>query len=201
MNIGIDLDNTIVTYDRVFHQHAVKLGLIAAEVAMNKRAIRDTIRQLPMGEAKWTELQGLVYGVAIAEAEFAPGIERFLSTCEKRSIRTFIISHKTRYAARGPQHNLRDAARKWIEQSGLTANFGFSMDDCFFVDSVAEKLSKVSECGCDYFIDDLVEVLANPDFPSGVKKVLYSSNLDEDLPLTIVNCSSWDEIHDFVFGK
>jgi hypothetical protein len=113
----------------------------------------------------------------------------------------FIISHKTIYPARGPQYNLHDAAKGWIEQRGLTAKFGISMDDCFFVDTLAEKLSKISECGCDYFIDDLVEVLINPEFPKGIRKVLYSSDPDCDLPEDIVNCSSWDEIHGFIFGK
>jgi hypothetical protein len=200
MKIGIDFDNTIVTYDKVFHRHAVRLGLISDDVAMNKREIRDTIRLLPQGAAKWTELQGLVYGLYIAEAEFAPGIERFLRTCKKQSVRTFIVSHKTMFPARGPQYNLRDAAQKWIDQRAEIAQFGFSRDDCFFLSTLAEKLAKVAECGCDYFIDDLVEVLVDPQFPNGVRKVLYSANLYEDIPETISKFSSWDEIHEFVFG-
>ena len=50
MHIGIDFDNTIVTYDNVFYEHAVKLGLIDKSVSKNKKQIRDEIRKLPNGK-------------------------------------------------------------------------------------------------------------------------------------------------------
>ena len=87
------------------------------------------------------------------------------------------------------------------QESHFKEVFGLSMDDCFFVDTTVEKLSKISECGCDYFIDDLVEVLVNPDFPRGVKKVLFSSDPGCDLPQNIINSGSWDVIQEFIFGK
>ena len=62
MHIGIDFDNTIITYDNLFHKYALKLQLINESVAKNKQVIRDTIRKLPNGNDRWTELQGLVYG-------------------------------------------------------------------------------------------------------------------------------------------
>lgn len=200
MNIGIDFDNTIVTYDKVFHRHAVRLGHISADVGMSKREIRDAIRLLPDGESKWIRLQGLVYGHCIDEAEFSPGVERFLNICRDNSIRTYIISHKTRYPALGPQYDLRDAARKWIGQRELVSAFGLSMDDCYFVDTLADKLLKIAECRCDYFIDDLVEVFENKDFPTGVRKIYYSPLSDPDYPVNISGFNSWDSIHEFVFG-
>ena len=201
MKIGIDFDNTIVTYDKVFHHHAVRLGLIPADMVMSKREIRDAIRQLPDGESRWIELQGLVYGLHIDEAEFSPGIERFLSACKNRSVRIFIISHKTPYPALGPRYDLREAARKWIEGKGMTSRFGFSMDDCFFADTMAEKLTRIAACCCDYFIDDLLEVFSHPEFPGGVRKVLYSSGPDRDDPESIDKFNNWDDIHEFVFGE
>lgn len=200
MNIGIDFDNTIVTYDKVFHRYAVNLGHISKDVPMCKREIRDAIRSLPDGESKWIRLQGLVYGHFIEEAEFSPGVERFFNTCRNNSIRMYIISHKTKYPALGPQYDLRAAARKWLGKSGLVPGFGLSMDDCYFVDSLADKLLKIAECRCDYFIDDLVEVLDNEDFPTGVRGILYSPGADPDHSLDITGCHSWDSIHEFIFG-
>jgi hypothetical protein len=58
--IGIDFDNTIVLYEDLFHRCALEEGLIRPETPKDKKAIRDEIRQLPQGEARWTILQGVV---------------------------------------------------------------------------------------------------------------------------------------------
>lgn len=201
MNIGIDFDNTILTYDRVFHHHALRLGLIAADAARDKQEIRDLIRLLPDGETKWIELQGLVYGQHIDEADFAPGIEGFFRSCRTHGARIFIISHKTRYPARGPRYDLRQAALGWIEARGLTKAFGVSLQDCFFADTMEEKLARIAASGCACFIDDLAEVLVHPAFPGRVSKILYSANPFPDLPPDIAVYGSWGEIRHAVFGE
>lgn len=201
MNIGIDFDNTIVTYDRVFHRHGVRLGLIPPHTVMNKRVIRDLIRTLPDGEAKWIKLQGLVYGQYIDEAEFAQGIHHFLKSCASHSARIYIISHKTRYPALGPCYNLREAAARWIERQMLTSEFGIAIEDCLFVDTREEKLSRLAATGCGYFIDDLVEVLSHPAFPAEVVKILYCAAPTPALPRDIIHFGSWDGIRTFVFGE
>jgi len=65
ITIGIDFDNTIVLYEDLFHRCALEEGLIRPETPKDKKAIRDEIRQLPQEEARWTILQGVVYGNAI----------------------------------------------------------------------------------------------------------------------------------------
>ena len=61
IRIGIDFDNTIVTYDDVFFKYAFDMGLISKDVKKKKQIIRDTIRKLPDGEAKWIELHAILY--------------------------------------------------------------------------------------------------------------------------------------------
>ncbi len=60
--IGIDFDNTIVTYDDLMYSLAMEMGLINPAVRKSKKLIRDNIRELPDGEIEWQKLQGLVYG-------------------------------------------------------------------------------------------------------------------------------------------
>jgi len=199
MHIGMDFDNTIVTYDGVFHKHALRLGLISGDVPMEKQAIRDTIRLLPGGEPKWIELQAIVYGYYIKDAGPAPGIERFLAECKKRGIRISIISHKTRYPAMGPQYDLREAAQKWIKDRGFLRSYGIAEDDVVFVGTLAEKLDEIKGRHCDIYIDDLAEVLDHPDFPAGVRKILYSTNAGRNLE-GITRFGTWDEIHEYLFG-
>lgn len=200
MHIGIDFDNTIVTYDALFHRLALDEGLIAPDVPVGKQAVRDAIRLLPQGNDRWTVLQGVVYGQRMGEAEAAEGVEEFLSACAARGIELSIISHKTEYPAMGPQVNLRDAARAWIADHGFQERFGIDDDHITFVGELTEKLRQVGLRQCRYFIDDLTEVLLHPQFPADVQRILYSA-----VPLPAAQCppgmhcfSAWSEIGAFL---
>ncbi len=197
--IGIDFDNTIVTYDDVFYTHALRLGLVDHSVKKTKQSIRYHVRLLENCEPKWIELQAIVYGYYIKDAEPAPGIERFLAECKNRGIRISIISHKTRYPAMGPQYDLREAARKWIGDRGFLQGYDIAEDDVVFVGTLAEKFDAIKACGCDIYIDDLDEVLEHPDFPAGVRKILYSTNTGPNLE-GITRFGTWGEIHEYLFG-
>jgi hypothetical protein len=199
MHIGIDFDNTIVTYDRVFHKYALKLGLISQEVMKNKQEIRDAIRRLPRGNDRWTELQGLVYGCYMNEAEPAKGIKEFLKTCKEELIKISIISHKTIYPALGPRVDLREAARRWLQDQGFLSEFGLSDEDILFVETLDEKLAEIAKRNCTHFIDDLVEVLLHPDFPMDVERILYSSKNSSDRG-EVRQFKTWDEIQEYFFG-
>lgn len=199
IHIGIDFDNTIVTYDNVFHKYACKLGLISKTVKKNKQEIRDTIRRLSNGNDKWTELQGLVYGCYMDEAESAEGIEQFLTECRGHAIKISIISHKTIYPAKGPLVNLQEAARRWIENKSFLTRFGLDADDIVFEETLNGKLAQISKRRCTHFIDDLIEVLLHPDFPSGVRKILYAKDIDNDMAEGVLHFKDWDFIRRYFF--
>src|SRR5579862_7521958 len=96
--VGIDFDNTIAGYDELLHEVAVERGLISAEVACNKKAIRDTIRALPEGELGWRALQSIIYGARMGEARLLDGVREFIAECRHMGIRVYVVSHKTEYA-------------------------------------------------------------------------------------------------------
>lgn len=195
MHIGVDFDNTIVTYDNVFYKHALRLGLIQKEVIKNKQAIRDAIRGLPGGNDRWTELQGLVYGKHMDEVEIVQGVERFFEMCKKNSLQVSIISHKSVYPAMGPRVNLQEAAKKWLKSKDFFLRFGLGENDVIFEESIEGKLEQIARKRCAYFIDDLEEVLAHPGFPEGVRKILYSQQAGGDgLREGILRFKNWDEI-------
>ncbi len=87
MRIGIDFDNTIITYDDVFLATARERGLVGADFAGRKQAIRDAIRLLPDGELSWQKLQGQVYGKGIAQAAMFEGVDAFLRRCRSTRCR------------------------------------------------------------------------------------------------------------------
>ena len=200
VHIGIDFDNTIVSYDCAFYKVALKNGLISKDVKKSKKMVRDAIRMLPEGNDKWTELQGLIYGLRMDDAVPMEGVERFLLACRKNSVKVSIISHKTVYPAMGPRIDLQAAARTWLMNRNFLADYGIAADEVVFEETLKGKLEQISRRGCTYFIDDLKEVLAHEDFPAGVKRIIYSREMDPGLPPDILIFKEWDEIKEHFFN-
>lgn len=174
MRIGIDFDNTIVCYDQIFHRVAREKEVIPPEVPVNKTAVRDYLRQAGL-EPIWTEMQGYVYGPRLNEAQAFPGVIDFIKQAVSESHEVFIISHKTRHPYLGEKHDLHQAAWGWLQLNGffLPTGVGLTRDHVFFQEAKVDKLSRIGECRCDVFIDDLPEILNAPEFPSGVDKILF----------------------------
>ena len=173
MRIGIDFDNTLVRYDALFHRVALEEGLIPAVLPVNKNAVRDHLRAQGI-EARWTEMQGTVYGGRMAEAEAFPGVREALQRLHAAGAVCIIVSHKTRYPFLGAQHDLHAAARGWLAASGLLdAAAGLAPERVFFELTKEAKLERIAQCGCTHFIDDLPEILDHPLFPQGVKRYLF----------------------------
>ena len=55
--LGLDFDNTLVSYDEIFHKIALEKGLINKEVSPNKIEIRDYLRGQGKDE-EFTLMQG-----------------------------------------------------------------------------------------------------------------------------------------------
>jgi len=195
MRIGIDFDNTIISYDAVFLSAAIARGLVGRGFAGAKRSVRDAIRLLPDGEHSWQRLQGYVYGQGIVEAVMFDGLDSFLRRCRRDGHTVVIVSHKTEYGHFDPARiNLREAALGWMRDRGFFADDGFAVrrGDVYFESSRAGKLHRIGTLGCTHFIDDLREVLDDPEFPAGAAKILLSHDIDEPLPYPVF--SNWREI-------
>jgi hypothetical protein len=200
MRIGVDFDNTLIDYDRVFLAAARERGLVAADFAGPKRAVRDAIRQLPDGEAAWQRLQGHVYGAGIGGATLFAGADAFLRRCARAGVALFIVSHKTRYGHHDPARvDLRAAARDWMAAQGFCApdRAGIPPEHVFFEDDREHKLARIAALGCTHFIDDLEEVFADPCFPPGVCRILFAAT---GAACCDAVCADWQQIAAAVFG-
>jgi hypothetical protein len=203
MLIGIDFDNTLVTYEQVFRDVALARGLIDPDFVGTKQEIRDRIRLLPNGEFTWQHLQGYVYGRGIARARMFEGADGFLRRARAEGLPVVVVSHKTEYGHYDPDRvNLRESARAWMRENGffLSGGYGIPAENIFFEGSRAEKLERIASLGCTCFIDDLEEVLEDPDFPRGISRILFSQNKPVGAaPYTI--CTSWQQIEEQVFER
>jgi len=198
MLIGIDFDNTIVCYDRLFHTLALERGLIPPELPATKTSVRNYLIEQGREES-WTELQGIAYGPEISRAEVFPGVLEFFCEAHRRGLSVAIISHKSRHPFRGEKHDLHGAARRLLRDKGFFAPAtGLTEADIFFELTKEEKLARIASRGCTHFIDDLPELLNEPTFPTDVRKILFDPQracADESGRVRIGN---WRDVIDVV---
>ncbi len=200
--IGLDFDNTIITYDDVFLVLARERGLTAADFRGRKQAIRDSIRLLPDGELSWQKLQGQVYGKGVARAAMFDGVDAFLRRCKRQKVPVVIVSHKTEYGHHDPARiNLRTAALDWMTAKGffLDSGYGIPAANVYFEGTRQEKVARIAQLGCSHFIDDLEEVLTDPDFPSGVERILFAEGGAPSNAESFIVCPTWRDIEEQVF--
>lgn len=200
VRIGIDFDNTIICYDKVFAAAARQRGLVSDEWTGSKTDVREYLRSKPGGELAWQGLQGWVYGKGIGGAEIFSGVIDFLEACRRNGAGVSIVSHKTRFGHQDPDRtDLRVAARDWLGATGLIGaeNSALTLNDVYFEDTQAAKVERLASLNLDVFIDDLVDVFEQPHFPRGIKSILFASNAH---PGPYQAIASWAEIQREVFA-
>jgi hypothetical protein len=201
--IGIDFDNTLVSYDELIYRAALERGLIGGGAEAGKRAVRDRIRLAPGGEIEWQKLQALVYGPLMPQAQLIAGAREFVRACRSRGFDIYIVSHKTEFAGYDETGtNLRDAAISWMAAQGFfeRGGLGFDRAQVFFEPTRDAKIERIRGLHCTHFIDDLEEVFLEPGFPPDVRKLLYAPGGASTASREIDVMPSWPAIHDHFFA-
>jgi hypothetical protein len=198
MRIGIDFDNTIACYDGVFHAAALERGLIPADLAADKNAVRDYLNSNGRAD-EFTELQGYVYGARMDLASPYPGFGEFVASARQAGHDLFIVSHKTRHPILGSRHDLHAAARGFLIERGLVGAGRGQIDpaNVFFELTKEAKVAGIAMLGCEAFVDDLPEIFASPDFPGSTRRILFDpANQFADLASqrNIDRRGSWTDI-------
>lgn len=201
--IGMDLDNTLVSYDEVMHRVAIEEGLIPIGVSKNKKDIRNGIRRLPDGELQWQKLQAIVYGQKMDEAKLIDGVREFFDFCKRYQAKVYIVSHKTEFAnADIVTTNLQAAAMGWMRRNKFFEpdGFGLSPGDVYFESTRRKKIKRIRRLECTHFIDDLEETFFDTSFPAGVEKILYAPHVRHSPLQGAKVVLAWEEISDYFFG-
>ena len=195
--VGVDFDNTLVSYDRVLYDIALGQDLIHPSIEKHKQIIRDFIRGLPGGETKWRQIQGIVYGPKMEDAQLIDGVEEFFRFCKQNGVKVFIVSHKSVYAQDDNERtNLQIAALDWMEKNAFFDADGLDLHrkNIYFEPTRSEKVERIKELRCTHFIDDLEEVFADPSFPRGVDKLLYAPYSHRCSLVDVRAYKDWKEI-------
>ena len=193
MILGIDLDNTIINYEKSFVKNAYKNKLVTNK---NKNSTKKIIKKIIEKKSKkeWTKLQGEIYGEKINESILYNGFKKFYNSLVLENIEIIIISHKTKYPIIGKKVNLKSAALNFINtklKKKLILN-----KNIFFENTIEKKIERIKNCKCDYFIDDLKKIYENKNFPNNVVKILFGSRSNQ-----LKYFINWKDLHNFFIKK
>lgn len=197
MRIGLDFDNTIVSYDGLFHKIAHERAALPPGIPRNKVAVRDWFRSRGQ-EDVWTEMQGYVYGARMNEAVAYPGAIEFLRGAVRAGHTLGIVSHKTQHPFLGPKYDLHAAAREWVANylNDAEGRALIPPDQVYFELTKEDKLARVARLRCDVFLDDLPEILLAPGFPRSTRPLLFDPERNHiaSFPFPDAVVLSWDDL-------
>jgi len=210
LRIGLDLDNTIANYDNAFLVVANSLG--HRTVASTKRTLKEELAHLPDGESLWQRIQGLVYGRFISEAKPHAGALEFVRRALVLGHDLYIVSHKTQFGHFDDTKTpLREAASRWLTDMNVVGDnkLRIAPSRVIYTDTREQKIASLNHLKLDVFIDDLLEVLLEPSFPSATRRIWVAdaatatgrslSNASRIGP-SIEHFASWHEIGSVLFG-
>jgi len=191
--LGLDFDNTLISYDQLFYRVALDKALIPEETLQQKNAVRDYLRQQDQ-EEDWTRLQGEVYGSRILEAIPYQGMLDVINSFSSKQIPMRIVSHKTRTPYLGEPWDLHAAARSWLAQQKIHGSneMALSAGQVFFELTKEAKVERILELGCTHYVDDLPEILQM--IPDHVEKILFSPDAKSDKYPDWNLMRSWQEL-------
>ena len=198
MLIGLDFDNTIACYNDVFSSEAKIKGLVNKDWEGSKQDLKLLLDSQEDGQTSWQTMQGKVYGPSMQKATLFPGVARFLLRCKLKGHTVFIVSHKTKHPFMGPKYDLHKAARGWISDTLMDGNSNLvDSENIFFELTKEEKIARIADICCDYFIDDLPEILSMPGFPKNLKRILFDPEGIHNTDQLYAKLVSWQEIKTF----
>jgi len=204
LRIGVDFDNTIACYDEVFPEIALILGLLDGEPSRTKADIKKRILSLADGEVAWQKLQGQAYGKYMHLARCFAGFTEFLFLSRLKGHTVFVVSHKSELGHFDEDRILlRSAAMKWIHETGLVGadNHFLEEKDIFFEPDREAKIARINSLACTHFVDDLLEVLAEPSFPASANRILFDPQRVAPATGGIRTAHSWREITRHLLGE
>ncbi len=175
IKIGIDFDNTIVNYEDLFHQESIRRKLF--KKSQKKKNSKNNLKNKLISnnrEEEWTSIQGIVYGKKMLKAKPYTGSVKFINKySNKKNFKIFIVSHKTLYPIIGEKINLHKISKNWIIKKKIFKNKKISWINkhVFFLQTKKEKIKKIIDLKCDYFIDDLNEILKK--LPKRIKTIHF----------------------------
>lgn len=193
--VGIDLDNTILSYDKLLRKLALELGFVDGSCPRRPRDIRLSLRAFAdneiEGERRWQRLQTMVYGTRIDDAEIDPHFNAAMAAIRNLGGTILLIAQKKDNPELPPDDTYREKVMETLRKRKFFDSEGFDVKEehVYFCRTWGEKVAKIKELRLDTFIDDKPRIFDHPLFP----KKTFGIRLGEKVP-KIFSVQSWPEI-------
>ena len=202
-HIGLDFDNTIVLYDEIFYDYALKLGKIDKEIPHTKEAVRNYLIHSG-NEDIFTKIQGKIYGELIKEAPVQEGLIEAIYRLKSNGYQFSIVSHKTKYPIIGERVDLHQSALRWLIKNGFTEgeNPLIKIENIFFEETFTQKIERINSIKCDIYVDDLPKVL--DELGEDIIKVYFSKHKDDPNKIkdqSFYKLFDWNDFENLIVDK
>lgn len=170
VKLGLDLDNTLINYSEAARIYARQNNIEAISTLANLRNVLRTKSDL-----EWQKAQAWLYSYGLEFATPVEGWSDFLIELKYFNLDIYLISHKTKFTPKSTgKIEIREYAMKWLEEV-LKVKEIPQIQGVYFESTRKKKIARINSLGLNCFVDDLQEVLDNPNFPIGVRKVLFGA--------------------------
>lgn len=188
---GFDLDNTLIDYSQSTFEYC-KLNNLPLYTTL--KDLRKFIKYEMKDDENWQAAQAWLYTDGLNYAFLKKGANEFFKVLAKNDFDLSIVSHKTSHTQeKHGSHELHFRVLKWLS-SRLDPKFFKIGVNIFLEPTKYAKIQKIRDLKIDYFVDDLLEVLVDKNFPRTTKKYLLSSEKEYNLPQEIISVLNFKEI-------
>ena len=172
IRFGFDLDNTLIDYSGSVLKYCQAKNL---KNCFDIETLRQLLRELDTTNHEWQVAQCWLYTTGLNYAKFADGAIDFIDYLHKKDVSIYIISHKTEFTPDFcGRKNLRYFASTWLENNGIT-NILPSPRNLYFENTRQDKITQINRLNLRYFVDDLFDVLDDPNISQSINKYLIGS--------------------------
>lgn len=137
-----------------------------------------------------------MYTDGLNHASMNVGAWKLFEKLRSQNAGLFIVSHKTPLSAIN-KVDLIQPARIWIEE-----NLGnipeLRMDHVFFEQSRTLKVKRIASLGLTHYVDDLLEVLQEEDYPKNIKSFWLSNVAKNSSSDKVTAVETLDSIIEYV---
>jgi hypothetical protein len=192
-SFGFDLDNTLIDYSISAQIYSKSNNLEICEDITSLRSLLKT--NDPTGR-KWQEAQSWIYTEGLSFAYPNTGAKELCSYLESNNFKLQIVSHKTTHTPKFcGEKPLRSLASQWIKESELSIYFS-DEEMIHYELTRVNKVKKIKVLNLNYFVDDLLEVFTEHEYPKEINSYLICS-YDIDIPW-VKKISSLLDIKEFI---
>ncbi|MBI4924938.1 MAG: hypothetical protein HY843_03355 [Bdellovibrio sp.] len=202
--IGVDLDNTIICYDKLIKKLALQRALVSLKDKFTPEKLIAFRKKLLEDDKNFGDTQIELYQDRIMEAKIYAGVKIFFRYCKNNQIPVFIVSHKSKiYSLKGKGKGRRGyfqrAAFSFLKSNGFfdKNRIGLTGKHVFFEESRRNKIKRIKKLQCTHFIDDFEEIFLHRFFPKNTQKMLFSPIVKKTNNNFLV-FQSWKQIKHYV---